>query len=105
MENIYYVEIPNNKRFKGVYVNEKIILEQDSINDGYSVTETDKLIDEIKKLNISKELKMHLLRRELEMFRIKCELRDMKEDFKILKRDLLGVEDDDVDTYETINED
>lgn len=105
MEDIYYVEIPNNKRFKGVYVNEKIILEQDSINDGYSVTETDKLIDEIKKLNISKELKIHLLRRELEMFRIKCELRDMKEDFKILKRDLLGVEDDDVDTYEIINED
>lgn len=104
-EDIYYVEILNNKRFKGVYVNKNAILEQESINDGYSITETDKLIAEIKKLNISKELKMHLLRRELEMFRLKSELKYLKIDFEILKRDLLGSENDVVDTDEVIDED
>lgn len=32
-EDIYYVEIPNNKRFKGVYVNEKVILEKEIVDD------------------------------------------------------------------------
>lgn len=102
MEDIYYVEIPNNKRFKWVYVNEAVMLENEAIKEGIynGFTETGTLINEIKKLNIDNELKIHLLRRELEMFRIKCELRDMKEDFKLLKRDLLGTEDDDVDIDE-----
>lgn len=98
MEDIYYVEVPNNKRFKGVYVNKKAILEDESIDDG--LTETDKLIAEIKKLNINTELKMHLLRRELEMFRLKCELKYLKIDFEMLKRDLLGAENDDADIDE-----
>lgn len=107
MEDIYYVSIKKSKGFKGVYINEAVMLEKEAIKEDIyeGFTETGTLINEIKKLNIDNELKIHLLRRELEMFRIKCELRDMKEDFKLLKRDLLGAEDDDVDTYETINED
>lgn len=74
MDNIYYVEIPNNKRFKGVYVNKKVILEDESI--------------------IDTEFKIHLLKREFEIFRLKNKLRDLKRDFEQLKRDLLGAEDD-----------
>lgn len=105
MEKLYYVEVTGNKRFKGVYVNKQAILEKESINDEYSVTETDKLIAEIKKLNISKELKMHFLRRELEMFRLKCELKYLKIDFELLKRDLLSAENEDADIDEVIDED
>ena len=28
-EDIYYVEIKNNKRFKGVYVNKKVMVEKE----------------------------------------------------------------------------
>lgn len=36
-EDIYYVEIPNNKRFKGVYVNEKVRLENEIVDEEYSL--------------------------------------------------------------------
>lgn len=32
-DDIYYVEIPNNKRFKGVYVNKKVILENEVVDE------------------------------------------------------------------------
>ena len=32
-EDIYYVEILNNKRFKGVYVNEKVRLENEIVDE------------------------------------------------------------------------
>ena len=98
-EDICYVEIKNNKRFKGVYVNKEALLEKESIYDKYGYRKTDKLVDEILKLNINKELKIHLLRRELEMFRLRSELEDLKLGFELLKRDLLGVEDDNIEEY------
>lgn len=106
-KDIYYLEIKNNKRFKGIYVNEAVMLENEAMKEEIyeGFTETDKLIDEIKKLNIDNDLKRHLLRRELEMFRLKCELKDLKVDFELLKRDLLGTEDDNIDIDKVIDED
>lgn len=104
-EDIYYVEIPNNKRFKGVYVNKKAILEEESIYDKYGFKDVDTLINEINNLNISNEFKIYLLKSEFEIFRLKNKLRDMKSDFEMLKRDLLGTEDDNIDIDEAIDED
>lgn len=108
MEDIYYVEIPNNKCFKGVYVNKKVILENEVIDDEISSmkTEVDEIINEIKNLNISKEFKIYLLKSEFEIFRLKNELKDLKKDFKQLKCDLLGAKDDiEEDIDEDIDED
>ena len=104
-EDIYYVEIKNNERFKGVYVNKKVILEEESIYDKYGFKDVDTLINEINNLNISNKFKIYLLKSEFEIFRLKKELRDMKSDFKMLKRDLLGAEDDNIDIDEAIDED
>lgn len=121
VEDIYYVEIPNNKRFKGVYVNKNAILEQETFDEKVRSIETDveALMLEIKQLNIDIELKKYLFKREFEMYRLKRklnELRDeklelalklsvMNSEFEQLKRDLLGTEDDIVDTGEDIDED
>lgn len=104
-EDIYYVEIKNNERFKGVYVNKKVILEEESIYDKYGFKDVDTLINEINNLNISNKFKIYLLKSEFEIFRLKNELRDMKSDFEMLKRDLLGAEDDNIDIDEAIDED
>lgn len=107
MEDIYFVEIKNNKRFKGVYVNKAVILEKEVVEDGiyekYGFKDVETLINNIKNLNINNELKIHLLKREFEIFRLKNELRDLKIDFELLKSDLLGTEDNDID--EDIDED
>ena len=102
-EDIYYVEIPNNKRFKGIYVNKKAIFEKEIVDDKYGFKDVDTLINEINNLNISNKFKIYLLKSEFEIFRLKKELRDMKSDFKMLKRDLLGTEDNNID--EAIDED
>ena len=106
-DDIYYVEIPNNKRFKGVYVNKKVILENEVVDEEIRSikTEVDDIINDISNLNIDNELKRYLLKSELRIFRLKKELRDMKSDFKMLKRDLLGAEDDNIDIDEAIDED
>ena len=104
-EDIYYVEIKNDERFKGVYVNKKVILEEESIYDKYGFKDVDTLINEINNLNISNKFKIYLLKSEFEIYRLKKELRDMKSDFKMLKRDLLGAEDDNIDIDEAIDED
>lgn len=103
-EDIYFVEIKNNKCFKGVYVNKAVILEKESIYEEkesiyekYGYTKTDKLIDAIKKLNIDTEFKIHLLKSEFEIFRLKSELKDLKLDFELLKHELLGAENNDID--------
>lgn len=117
VEDIYYVEIPNNKRFKGVYVNKKAILEKEIVDEDVSSikTEVDNIINDISNLNINNELKRYLLKSELRMFNLKSNVRDvdlryqfacrnirddfdgLKMDFKQLKRDLLGTEDDNID--------
>jgi len=104
-EDIYYVEITNNKRFNGVYVNKKVILENEIVDEEMASIkrEVEPLMFEIKKLNIDTELKKYLFKRDFEMYRLKNELRDMKSDFKMLKRDLLGTEDNNID--EAIDED
>lgn len=99
-EDIYYVEIENNERFNGVYVNKKAILEEESIYDKYGFKDVDTLINEINNLNISNKFKIYLLKSEFEIFRLKNELRDMKKNFKQLKRDTLGTEDDNIDIEE-----
>ena len=104
-EDIYYVEIKNNERFKGVYVNKNVILEEEIVDDKYGFKDVDTLINEIKNLNISNKFKIYLLKSVFEIFRLKKELRDMKSDFKMLKRDLLGAEDDNIDIDEAIDED
>lgn len=113
-EDIYYVEIKNNKRFKGVYVNKKVILEQEVVDEEIASikTEFESRLFEVKQLNIDIEVKKYLARRELEIFRLKRELNELI-DIKIklalitseleqLKRDMLGTEDD---INENIDED
>lgn len=116
-EDIYYVEIKNNKRFKGVYVNKKAILEKEIVDEDVSSikTEVDNIINDISNLNIDNELKRYLLKREIRMLEFKGMVRDidltyhfaclnirddfdaLKMDFKQLKRDLLGTEDDNIE--------
>lgn len=74
-EDIYYVEILNNKRFKGVYVNEKVRLENEIVDEDVSSikTEVDNIINDISNLNIDNELKRYLLKSELRIFRLKKE--------------------------------
>lgn len=116
-EDIYYVKIPNNKRFKGVYVNKKAILEKEIVDEDVSSikTEVDNIINDISNLNIDNELKRYLLKREIRMLEFKgmvrgidltyhlacLNIRDdfdaLKMDFKQLKRDLLGTEDDNIE--------
>lgn len=83
MEDIYYVEIPNNKRFKGVYVNKKAILESEIVDEEVSTikTEVDNIINDISNLNIDNELKRYLLKSELRMLTLKSELKHLKVDF------------------------
>lgn len=122
-EDIYYKEIPNNKRFKGVYVNKKAILEKEIVDEDVSSikTEVDNIINDISNLNIDNEFKRYLLKSELRMFNLKCMVRDvdftyeftcrnirddfdgLKMDFKQLKHDLLGAEENKID--EAIDED
>lgn len=124
MEDIYYVEIPNKKGFKGVYVNKKVILEKEIVDEDVSSikTEVDNIINDISNLNIDNELKKYLLKSELRMLNLKGEIRDielthyfrcrnikddfdaLKMDFKQLKHDLLGTEDDNIDMDENIDE-
>lgn len=124
-EDIYYVEIPNNKRFKGIYVNKKVILEKEIVDEDVSSikTEVDDIINDISNLNIDNELKRYLLKSELRIFNLKRMVRDvdlryqfacrnirddfdaLKTDFKQLKRDLLGTEDDNIYIDENIDED
>lgn len=111
-EDIYYVEIPNNKRFKGVYVNEKVILEEEVVDEEIASikTEFEARLFEIKSLNIDNEVKKYLGKRELEIFSLKRKLNELI-DIKIklalitseleqLKRDMLGTEDDNIDIEE-----
>lgn len=122
-EDIYYVEILNNKRFKGVYVNEKVRLENEIVDEDVSSikTEVDNIINDISNLNIDNELKRYLLKSELRIFNLRRMVRDvdltyqfacrnikddfdeLKRDFKQLKHDLLGAEDNKID--EAIDED
>ena len=122
-EDIYYVEIKNNERFKGVYVNEKVRLENEIVDEDVSSikTEVDNIINDISNLNIDNELKRYLLKSELRIFNLRRMVRDvdltyqfacrnirddfdgLKRDFKQLKHDLLGAEDNKID--EAIDED
>ena len=105
-EDIYYVEIKNNERFKGVYVNKKVILEEEIVDEEMASikTEFEARLLEVKQLNIDNEVKKYLFSRELEIFRLKRDLSELI-DIKIklalitseleqLKRDMLGTEDD-----------
>lgn len=116
-EDIYYVEITNNKRFNGVYVNKKAILKKEIVDEDVSSikTEVDNIINDISNLNIDNELKRYLLKREIRMLEFKGMVRNidltyhlaclnirddfdaLKMDFKQLKRDLLGTEDDNIE--------
>jgi hypothetical protein len=122
-EDIYYVEIKNNERFKGVYVNEKVRLENEIVDEDVSSikTEVDNIINDISNLNIDNELKRYLLKSELRIFNLRRMVRDvdltyqfacrnirddfdgLKRNFKQLKHDLLGAEDNKID--EAIDED
>lgn len=120
-EDIYYVEIPNNKRFKGVYVNNNAILEQEDLDEELSSikTELEPLMIEIKKLNIDTELKKYLFKRDFETYRLKRDLSElmdeklelveklavMNSEFEQLKHNLLGAENDDAVIEENIDED
>lgn len=118
-EDIYYVEITNNKRFNGVYVNKKVILEkeivddEDGIGDEISLmrSELNNIMNEILKLNIDNDFKKYLFRRELEIFKLKRKLKKidpiklilLEIEIEQLKSDLLGTEDDNIN--ENIDED
>lgn len=120
-DDIYYVEIPNNKRFKGVYVNKKVILENEVVDEEIRSIKlgVEALMLEVKQLDIDVELKKYLFKRDFETFRLKRdldELRDeklelveklavMNSELEQLKRDMLGTEDDDAVIEENIDED
>lgn len=111
-EDIYYVEITNNKRFNGVYVNKKVMLEKEIVDKEMASikTEFEARLLEVKQLNIDNEGKKYLIKRDLEIFRLKRDLSELwnvqfglidkleliTSEFEQLKRDMLGVEDDDI---------
>lgn len=117
-EDIYYVEIKNNERFKGVYVNEKVRLENEIVDEEYSLikTEVEALMLEVKQLDIDVELKKYLFKRDFEIYRLKRDLNELRDvqfelidklalitsELEQLKRDMLGTEDD---INENIDED
>lgn len=80
-EDIYYVEIPNNKRFKGVYVNEKVILEEEVVDEEIASikTEFEARLFEIKSLNIDNEVKKYLFKRDFEIYRLKRDLNELRD--------------------------
>lgn len=118
-EDIYYVEIKNNERFKGVYVNKKAILEKEIVDDEDGIgdeishirSELNNIMNEILKLNIDNDFKKYLFRRELEIFKLKRKLKKidpiklilLEIEIEQLKSDLLGTEDDNIN--ENIDED
>ena len=115
-EDIYYVKIPNNKRFKGVYVNKNVILEKEIVDEEMASIkrEVEALMFEIKKLNIDTELKKYLFKRDFEIYRLKRDLNELRDvqfelidklavitsELEQLKRDMLGTEDDNIDIEE-----
>lgn len=115
-EDIYYVEIKNNKRFKGVYVNKNVILEKEIVDEEMTSikTEFEARLLEVKQLNIDNEVKKYLFSRELEIFRLKRDSSELwnvqfdlidkleliTSEFEQLKRDMLGTEDDNIDIEE-----
>lgn len=117
-DDIYYVEIPNNKRFKGVYVNKKVILENEVVDEEIRSIKlgVEALMLEVKQLDIDVELKKYLFKRDFEIYRLKRDLNELRDvqfelidkltvitsEFEQLKRDLLGAEDDNID--EDIND-
>ena len=115
-DDIYYVEIPNNKRFKGVYVNKKVILENEVVDEEIRSIKlgVEALMLEVKQLDIDVELKKYLFKRDFEMFRLKRDLNELRDvqfelidkltvitsELEQLKRDMLGTEDDNIDIEE-----
>ena len=115
-EDIYYVEIKNNERFKGVYVNKNVILEKEIVDEEMASIkrEVESLMFEIKKLNIDTELKKYLFKRDFEIYRLKRDLNELRDvqfelidklavitsELEQLKRDMLGTEDDNIDIEE-----
>ena len=120
-EDIYYVEIKNNERFKGVYVNKNVILEKEIVDEEMASikTEFEARLLEVKQLNIDNEGKKYLIKRDLEIFRLKRDLSELwnvhfdlidkleliTSEFEQLKRDMLGTENDNIDIDEAIDED
>ena len=80
-EDIYYVEIKNNERFKGVYVNKKAILEKEIADEEMASikTEFEARLLEINKLNIDTELKKYLFKRDFEIYRLKRDLNELRD--------------------------
>lgn len=72
-EDIYYVEIKNNERFKGVYVNKKVMVEKEIADEEMASikTEFEARLLEVKQLNIDTELKKYLFKRDFEIYRLK----------------------------------
>lgn len=117
-DDIYYVEIPNNKRFKGVYVNKKVILENEVVDEEIRSIKlgVEALMLEVKQLDIDVELKKYLFKRDFEIYRLKRDLNELRDvqfelidklavitsELEQLKRDMLGTEDD---INENIDED
>ena len=118
-DDIYYVEIPNNKRFKGVYVNKKVILANEVVDEEIRSIKlgVEALMLEVKQLDIDVELKKYLFKRDFEMFRLKRDLDELRDvrfeltdklavitsELEQLKRDMLGAENDNIN--ENIDED
>lgn len=117
-EDIYYVEIKNNERFKGIYVNKKVMVEKEIADEEMASikTEFEARLLEVKQLNIDNEGKKYLIKRDLEIFRLKRDLSELWNvqfdlidklaliisELEQLKRDMLGTEDD---INENIDED
>ena len=115
-EDIYYVEITNNKRFNGVYVNKKVMVEKEIADEEMASikTEFEARLLEIKKLNIDTELKKYLFKGDFEIYRLKRDLNELRDvqfelidklavitsELEQLKRDMLGTEDDNIDIEE-----
>lgn len=112
-EDIYYVEIKNNERFKGVYVNKNVILEKEIVDEEIRSIKlgVEALMLEVKQLDIDVELKKYLSKRDFEIYRLKRDLNELRDvqfelidklavitsELEQLKRDMLGTEDNDID--------
>ena len=112
-EDIYYVEIKNNERFKGVYVNKNVILEKEIVDEEIRSIKlgVEALMLEVKQLDIGVELKKYLSKRDFEIYRLKRDLNELRDvqfelidklavitsELEQLKRDMLGTEDNDID--------
>lgn len=105
-DDIYYVEILNNKRFKGIYVNKKVMLEkenadeeEESIYDKYGFKDVNTLINSI--FELKRKSGMSFIKQEIVVDDYNDN--DNDDEYLLLKHYFLGDEDENIDIEDDID--